>query len=159
MLPLGGCLPLFLQMPIFFGLFSAIRFDVDLRHASFLWAGDLSRPDAFMSFESGFSIPCCIGPGVQIDGLNILPILMTIAWVINQKMMPKSPDPQVQQQQKMMMFMPIMFGFMMYSYAAGLSLYWLTSSLFGIFEQRVIKKIFPLDKDDEEDNAKALAGA
>ena len=159
MLPLGGCLPLFLQMPIFFGLFSAIRFDVDLRHASFLWAGDLSRPDAFMSFESGFSIPCCIGPGVQIDGLNILPILMTIAWVINQKMMPKSPDPQVQQQQKMMMFMPIMFGFMMYSYAAGLSLYWLTSSLFGSFEQRVIKKIFPLDKDDEEDNAKALAGA
>ena len=48
---------------------------------------------------------------------------------------------------------------MMYSYAAGLSLYWLTSSLFGIFEQRVIKKLFPLDKDDEEDNKKVLAKA
>lgn len=155
LLPLGGCLPLFLQMPIFFGLFSAIRFDVDLRHASFLWAEDLSRPDAFMTFSNGFDLPCCIGPGVQINGLNILPILMTVAWVVNQKMMPKSPDPQVQQQQKMMLFMPIMFGVMMYSYAAGLSLYWLTSSLFGIFEQRVIKKVFPLDRDEEPTPVKA----
>ena len=102
------------------------------------------------------AIPCCFRD-IVVDGIHVFPILMTLAWFVNQKMMPRSPDPQMAQQQKMMLFMPFMFGIMLYSYAAGLSLYWLTSSLIGIFEQRVIKKLFPIeaqnptdDKADEE---------
>ena len=149
LLPVGGCLPIFLQIPVFFGLFSAIRFDIDLRHASFLWCNDLSLPDNVFEWTP-FALPCCFGPGIIIDGIHVFPILMTFAWFVNQKMMPRSPDPQMAQQQKMMLAMPFLFGFMLYSYAAGLSLYWLTSSLVGIFEQRVIKKFFPIDSAPEE---------
>ncbi len=148
LLPLGGCLPMLLNIPVFFGLFSAIRFDYELRHASFLWCTDLSMPDRFIPWDP-FSLPCFCGPGLVIAGLNILPLLMIAAMFFHQMGMPKSPDPQMQQQQKMMMFMPLMFGVFMYAYAAGLSVYWLSSSLFGIFEQRVIKKLFPIDKGEE----------
>ncbi len=144
MVPLGGCLPMFLQIPIFFGLFSAIRFDVDLRHATFLWCQDLSMPDTVYHFARAFSPPCCM-PIPPIKGINVFPLLMIAAMFFNQLAMPKSPDPNMRQQQKMMMFMPLLFGVMMYGYAAGLSLYWLSSSLFGIFEQRVIKKLFPIE--------------
>ncbi|MEE9392399.1 MAG: membrane protein insertase YidC [Planctomycetota bacterium] len=150
LVPLGGCLPMFLQIPVFFGLFSALRFDYDLRHASFLWCKDLAAPDSVMSFDP-IGLPCCIGPGVQIDGLNVFPLLMIAAMFFHQLGMPRSPDPQMQQQQKIMMLMPLVFGVMMYGYAAGLSVYWLSSSLFGIFEQRVIKKFFPLEKADKDD--------
>lgn len=144
MVPLGGCLPMFLQIPIFFGLFTAIRFDVDLRHAGFLWCDDLSMPDRVISWEP-IVLPCfCLPTPLSIDGLNVFPILMILAMVFHQMGMPKSPDPQMQQQQKMMMFMPAMFGVMLYSYPAGLAVYWLSSSLFGIFEQRVIRKFFPV---------------
>ncbi|MCA9319767.1 MAG: membrane protein insertase YidC, partial [Planctomycetes bacterium] len=143
MVPLGGCLPMFLQIPVFFGLFSAIRFDIDLRHASFLWCNDLSMPDTVIRLAEPFAMKCCI-PIPAIQGLNVLPLLMIAAMFLHQLGMPKSPDPQMASQQKMMMFMPLMFGVMMYGYAAGLSLYWLSSSLFGIFEQRVIKKLFPI---------------
>lgn len=146
--PLGGCLPLFLQIPIFFGLFAAIRFSIDLRHASFLWCADLSMPDNIVTFAEPVSllrgIPCCFGSLPPLTGLHLLPILMTLAWFLNQKMMPVPDDRQLAQQQKMMLFMPFLFGLMMYEYAAGLSLYWLTSSLLGIFEQRVIRKFLPV---------------
>lgn len=160
-LPLGGCLPLFLQMPIFFGLISAIRFGIDLRHASFLWCEDLSMPDKLIAFAEPWApsfLSCCPAP-IVFDGLNVFPIAMTAAWFINQKMMPRSPDPQMAQQQKMMLFMPILFGVMMYGFAAGLSLYWLVSSLIGIFEQRVIKKMFPVDGAEENKDGGAPAKA
>ena len=150
LVPLGGCLPLFLQIPIFFGLFSAIRFDIDLRHSSFLWCKDLSMPDSVMEWEP-WTASCCIAP-ISISGLNIFPLLMIAAMFFHQLGMPKSPDPQMQQQQKMMLFMPLFFGVLMYGYAAGLSVYWLSSSLFGIFEQRVIKKLFPIDKPNGDDS-------
>ena len=149
-MPLGGCLPLLLQMPIFFGLFSALRSSVDLRQASWLWVADLSQPDNLIPFSEPITNPlnwcCCPMPQPPITGLNLLPILMTIAWFLNSYLMPRptTSDPQVEQQRKMMMFMPILFGFMMYSYASGLSLYWLTSSALGIFEMKVIKKYFPV---------------
>jgi YidC/Oxa1 family membrane protein insertase len=146
LVPVGGCLPMLLQIPIFFGLFSAIRFDYDLRHAPFLWCEDLSVPDRLIALSKPWVFDdCCLPMPISIDGLNIFPILMIGAMFVHQLGMPKAADPQMQQQQKMMMFMPIFFGFLMYGYAAGLSLYWLSSSLFGIFEQRVIKKIWPID--------------
>jgi len=152
MVPLGGCLPLFLQIPIFFGLFSALRTSIDLRQAPWWWVQDLSQPDHLITFDTpiwnpmSFCSGCCQIPVTEITGLHILPILMSLAWFLNSYLMPRptTVDPQMEQQRKMMMFMPLFFGFMMYSYAAGLSLYWLTSSTIGIFETKVIKKYFPV---------------
>jgi YidC/Oxa1 family membrane protein insertase len=138
--PLGGCLPIFLQMPIFFGLFSALRTSFDLRQAPFYgWINDLSRPDRLLPI--GLELP--ILP--DIEYLNILPILMVVLWVLQQMGMPKPADEQAARMQKMMMFMPVVFGFMLYNYAAGLSLYMITTSACSIVEQKVIKKLWPID--------------
>ncbi len=131
-IPLGGCLPVLVQIPIFFGLFRALQYAIQLRQAQFLWITDLAGPDKLYQFASSL-------PYIGHD-LNILPIVMTIVWFIQQKTMPKPTDPQMAQQQKMMAFMPILFGFMLYHFAAGLCLYWFVSNLIGIFEQRYIKK-------------------
>ena len=140
--PLGGCLPIFLQMPIFIGLFQALRSSILLRHEPFfLWIEDLSKPDALLDFGGpvlGF------WPFSGVTTLNLLPILMTVLWIIHQRSMPKPTDPQQAQMQKMMAFMPVLFGFILYNYAAGLSLYMITSSMVGIFEQKVIKKRWPV---------------
>ena len=80
----------------------------------------------------------------SVTTLNILPLFMVVLWVWHQRSMPKPTDPQQAQMQKMMTFMPILFGVMLYNYAAGLSLYMITSSALGIFEQKVIKKKWPV---------------
>ena len=145
--PLGGCLPIFLQMPIFFGLFSALRTSFDLRQAPFFgWMTDLSRPDRLLHL--GLELP--ILP--DIEYLNVLPILMVVLWILQQMGMPKPADEQAARMQKMMMFMPVVFGFMLYNYAAGLSLYMITTSTCSIVEQKVIKKMWPID-DTEPDPA------
>ncbi|MFT4539220.1 MAG: YidC/Oxa1 family membrane protein insertase [Planctomycetota bacterium] len=138
--PLGGCLPIFLQIPVFFGLFQSLRTSFDMRQSPFIsWIQDLSEPDRLMRID--LQLPL-VG---TIEYLNILPPLMVILWVLQQKVMPKPTDEQALRMQKMMMWMPIMFGFFLYNYAAGLSLYMVTTSVFGILEQTVIKKIWPLD--------------
>jgi YidC/Oxa1 family membrane protein insertase len=86
--------------------------------------------------------------------LNILPIIMVVLWVYHQRSMPKPTDPQQAQMQKMMTMMPIIFGFVLYNYAAGLSLYMIVSSLIGIFEQRVIRKRWPVPTAAEINQAK-----
>jgi YidC/Oxa1 family membrane protein insertase len=148
-IPLGGCLPLFVTMPIFLGLFFILRTAPELRQAGFLfWIDDLSRPDRLIPVEDfHYNLLGC----VPINGLNILPILMTVAWFLQQRMMPKPQDPQQRQSQQMMMFMPIMFGFFLYNYAAGLSLYWFTNSVLGIIEQKVIRKALHLPKPEDLD--------
>ncbi|MCZ6597150.1 MAG: membrane protein insertase YidC, partial [Planctomycetota bacterium] len=149
--PIGGCLPMFLQMPIFFGLFSALRTAFDLRQEPFFfWIDDLARPDRL--FEINLPLPI-IG---TIQYLNLLPLLMMALMLTQQLGMPKPTDEQAARMQKMMMFMPFMFGFFLYSYAAGLSLYVITSSTFGIIEMRVIKKIWPID--DSEPVKKKKSG-
>lgn len=129
--PVGGCLPMFLQMPIFLGLFYGLQYSIQLRQHSFWWIDDLSAPDRLITFSSSYFF---IG-----NELNILPILMTIVWYLQQKMMPKPSDPQMAQQQQIMQFLPIIFGFMLYKFASGLCLYWFTSNLIGILEQKLIK--------------------
>ncbi len=154
LVPLGGCLPMLLQIPIFFGLFAALRASIDLRQAAWLWVPDLSQPDHMIRFDDPVSNPLslcglipgcgsCVGGAPALTGLHLLPILMTIAWFLNSYLMPKpaTSDPQMEQQRKMMLFMPILFGFMMYGYAAGLSLYWLVSSTIGIIEGRIIRTL------------------
>lgn len=140
--PLGGCLPIFIQMPVFFGLFAALRTSFDLRQAPFAgWIEDLSRPDQLMhlGFETGLPL---IG---SIEYLNVLPPLMVVLWVAQQMVMPKPADAQAQKMQRMMMFMPVVMGVFLYNYAAGLSLYMITQSLLGIIEIGLIKKVWPVD--------------
>ncbi len=136
--PLAGCLPLLLQMPILFGLFSVLRLFPGFRHAVFIPGIflDLSAADHILKlpFED-FSLPL-VG---TLQYLNILPILMTVLWFIQQKKMPKSEDPQMAQQQKMMSYMVIMFGIFLYNYQSGLALYMITSTGIGIGEQKYIR--------------------
>ena len=140
--PLGGCLPILLQFPIFIGLFAALRCSILLRQQPFiLWVEDLARPDALVDFGGPIA---SIWPLSGVTTLNILPVIMVVLWVWHQRSMPRPTDPQQAQVQKMMTFMPILFGVMLYNYAAGLSLYMITSSAVGIFETKVIKKRWPV---------------
>jgi YidC/Oxa1 family membrane protein insertase len=126
--PMGGCLPLLLQFPIIIGLYRALELSVDLRDAPFVfWVRDLSRPD---TINAGGGFP-----------INILPVVMIASWIVQQKMMPKSPDPQARRQQTMMTVMTtVLFGWIFYFIASGLTLYWLTSTLLGIAEQKFIQR-------------------
>jgi len=151
--PLGGCLPMFLQLPVFFGLFTMLRTSFELRHQPFAgWITDLSRPDRLLRIDLELPI---FG---TVEYLNLLPPLMVVMWILQQKGMPQPTDEQAARMQKMMMFMPILFGFMLYNYAAGLSLYMLTTSTLGIFEQKVIKKAWPIDDTEVEVKKKPGCG-
>jgi len=114
--PMGGCLPLVLQMPVFIGLYSMLSISIELRQAPWmLWIKDLSQPDP----------------------LYILPILFALSMVVMQKMTPTTVDPA---QAKMMMIMPVMFAVMFLRAQSGLTLYWLAGNLVGIAQQVFINK-------------------
>jgi len=139
--PIMGFLPMLVQMPIWISLYSAIYASIDLRGAAFLpfWITDLSAPDALIRF-SAVTIPIL---GYKLTALNLLPLLMGVAFYLQQKMMPKnaSANPQAAQQQKMMMMMmPIMFPLMLYSAPSGLNLYIMASTFAGVIEQHVIRR-------------------
>ncbi len=140
--PLGGCLPMFIQMPIFFGLYACLRTAFELRHAPFaLWIEDLSKPDALLTISLDTHLPLI---GV-IEYFNLLPILMIVLWIWQQKLMPVPTDEQAAKMQKMMMWMPAIMGIFLYNYASGLSLYMIVQSGLGILEMTVVKKIWPID--------------
>ena len=134
--PMGGCLPLILQMPVFFALYQVLMRSIELRGAPFLWIKDLSQPDRLIVFKD--SIPF-VG-----NELNILPILMAIAMFFQQKLSTPpqagSNDQMVQQQKMMLIFMPILFGFMFYHLPSGLVMYWLTNTLLTLGEQELFLK-------------------
>ncbi|MBN1392178.1 MAG: YidC/Oxa1 family insertase periplasmic-domain containing protein [Sedimentisphaerales bacterium] len=139
--PIMGMLPMFLQMPIWIALWSAVYTSIDLRGAPFLsfWITDLSSPDALVRFST-VTIPLL---GWDLDSLNLLPILMGIAFYLQQKLTPQqaAANPQVAQQQKMMMIMmPLLFPLMLYKAPSGVNLYIMASTFAGVIEQYVIKK-------------------
>ncbi len=146
--PLGGCLPMFLQFPVFIGLFQALRVHFDLRHQPFiLWMKDLSMPDQLMRIDLNTHLPF-IG---TIEYLNILPLIMIGLWIGQHKVMPQpaTSDPKQEQTRKMMMGMQVFFAFLFYNYASGLALYMITSSAIAIFESLVIKKVWPIDDNEQ----------
>jgi YidC/Oxa1 family membrane protein insertase len=154
--PIMGMLPMFVQMPIWIALYSAIYASIDLRGAPFLpfWITDLSAPDALVRF-SAVTVPLL---GWKIDSLNLLPILMGVAFYLQQKLMPSqaaaSANPQMAQQQKMMMIMmPLMFPLMLYKAPSGLNLYIMSSVFAGVIEQYVIRKHI---REKEEVESKGL---
>ncbi len=126
--PLGGCLPMVLQIPVFIGLYYALQSSIDLRQAHFmLWITDLSQP------ETLFTIP---GVGWPV---RVLPVLMTLSMVIQQRMTPMTTMDPVQAR-TMMIVMPVMFFFMFYGFPAGLVLYWFVSNLLAIAQQLYLNR-------------------
>jgi YidC/Oxa1 family membrane protein insertase len=124
--PMGGCLPMFVQIPVFIALFTVLRSAIELRFSKFLWISDLSEPENLFA-----------GMIPVVGSLNILPLLMSATMVWQQKMTPSAGDPQ--QQKMMAVMMPIMMLFFFYTMPSGLVLYWTTSNLIMII-QMLIKK-------------------
>ncbi len=126
--PIGGCLPMFIQIPFFFALYKVLMSAIELRHAPFmLWINDLSAPDRLMI---GFDIP-------YIHGIPVLTLLMGASMYLQQKMTPTTADPT---QAKIMQFLPIIFTFMFINFASGLVLYWFVNNLLSILQQQLINR-------------------
>ena len=119
--PAGGCLPLMLQMPFLIGFYSVLSVAIEMRQASWLWVGDLSQPETI--------------------AIRILPVLMVVTQFLLQKMTPSAGMDA--QQQRIMLFMPLMFAFMFYGASSGLVLYWLTGNVFAMLQQYVFSKVKP----------------
>jgi YidC/Oxa1 family membrane protein insertase len=151
--PVGGCLPMMIQIPIFFGLFSMLGQAAELRNARFLWVRDLSQPDTLFTIPGLGWIPI-LGSPVGLP-VNILPLIMgaTNLWLM--RMTPKTGDST---QQKVMMFMPLIFLIFCYNFAAALALYYTTQNLFTIlqlYQNRklpapVLEKVAPAGKRDRK---------
>jgi len=115
--PLGGCLPLLLQIPIFYGIYKLLLYSIELKGAHFLWIKDLSEMDPYF----------------------ILPILMGITMYLHQKLTPTNfQDPM---QEKVFKFLPLLFTFLMATFPAGLVLYWTTNNLLSLLQQWIINKL------------------
>jgi len=120
--PLGGCLPLLLQIPIFYGIYKLLLYSIELKGASFLWIKDLSEMDPYF----------------------ILPVLMGVSMYIHQKLTPTNfQDPM---QEKIFKFLPVIFTIMMATFPAGLVLYWTVNNILSILQQWIINKIMESKK-------------
>jgi len=130
--PLGGCLPMVVQIPVFFALYRMLYQAIELRHAPFFfWINDLSAPDRLLRF--GFSIPFMQPP----YGIPVLTLVMGASMLLQQKMSPPMGDPT---QAKMMMLMPIVFTVIFINFSSGLVLYWLVNNILSIAQQYYIQK-------------------
>ncbi|MBW2110961.1 MAG: membrane protein insertase YidC [Deltaproteobacteria bacterium] len=130
--PMGGCLPMIIQIPVFFALFRVLGGCIELRHAPFaLWINDLSAPDRLFNFH--FQIPFMSPP----YGIPVLTLLMGASMFLQQKMTPTPGDPT---QAKIMMFLPVIFTFMFINFPSGLVLYWLVNNILSIAQQYRIHK-------------------
>ncbi len=130
--PLGGCLPMLVQIPVFFALYRMLYEAIELRHAPFfLWINDLSAPDRLFHFD--FSIPFMDPP----YGIPVLTLIMGATMFLQQKMSPPMGDAT---QAKMMMLMPVVFTFIFINFSSGLVLYWLVNNVVSISQQYYITK-------------------
>jgi YidC/Oxa1 family membrane protein insertase len=129
--PLGGCLPLLLQIPVFIGFYTMLQSAIELRGVPFLWICDLSQPDT-LGFLPGLGFP-----------INLMPLLMGATMIWQAQLMPVSPgmDPT---QQKIMKYMPLMFMVFLYNFSAGLTLYWTVQNLLTIAQMKLTKTQDPV---------------
>jgi len=154
--PLGGCLPMLLQMPVLIALFRFFPSSIELRQEAFLWATDLSSYDSIWNFPNGFSIP------FYGDHVSLFTILMTISTLIytrmNSKMMTGN-DAMAKQMQILQYVMPIMFLGFFNNYSAGLSYYYFLANVFTFGQQYIFKLAINEDKlrDKIEENKKKKA--
>jgi YidC/Oxa1 family membrane protein insertase len=132
--PLGGCLPMVVQLPVFFALYRMLYEAIELRHAHFfLWIDDLAAPDRLFRFD--FSVPFMEPP----YGIPVLTLVMGATMLLQQKMSPPMGDAT---QAKMMMFMPLVFTVIFINFSSGLVLYWLTNNILSIAQQYYTQKKF-----------------
>ncbi|MDW8309299.1 MAG: membrane protein insertase YidC, partial [Verrucomicrobiales bacterium] len=139
--PLGGCLPMLLQMPVFIGFFYMIRSAIELRGARFLWVADLSKPDTLFVIPGLTFIPfLSTSEGFPF---NLLPLLMGATMLWQSHLTPPSPgmDPI---QQKMLRFMPLIFLLFLYNFSSGLTLYWTVQNLLTILQTKLTKATEPV---------------
>lgn len=130
--PMGGCLPMLIQLPVFFALYRMLYSAIELRHAPFFgWITDLAAPDRLFHF--GFKIPFMEPP----YGIPVLTLIMGASMLLQQKMTPTPGDPA---QAKMMMLMPVIFTFIFINFSSGLVLYWLVSNIFSVAQQYYTQK-------------------
>lgn len=123
--PMGGCLPMLLQIPIFFAFFYVLQTAAELRGAEFLfWVTDLSQPDTVCYL---FGLP-----------INVLPFVMAISMIVMMRMSPSAGDPM---QQKIMKFMPVLFFLFCYTYPSALALYWTTTNIISIIQTLIIRRL------------------
>ena len=120
--PLGGCLPLVLQIPVFYGIYKLLLYSIELKGAHFLWLKDLSVMDPYF----------------------ILPVLMGVSMYLHQRLTPTNFQDKMQE--KIFKFLPLIFTFMMASFPAGLVLYWTTNNILSILQQLIINKIMESKK-------------
>jgi YidC/Oxa1 family membrane protein insertase len=140
--PLGGCLPMMLQMPVWIGLWGALSAAVNLRHQPFLfWIKDLAGDDALIRFAGRLSIPLGCFDLPLPNVVNVLPLLMVVVMFLQQRnMTPAQTDPNQPNPKIMMYMMTGMFLFMLYSAPAGLNLYIMTSTVAGLLEQWWVRR-------------------
>ncbi|MCX7140286.1 MAG: membrane protein insertase YidC [Proteobacteria bacterium] len=124
--PLGGCLPILVQIPVFISLYWVLLASVELRHASWFWIHDLAAPDKMFTI-----------PGINMP-VGVLPIVMMITMIFQTKMNPTPPDPV---QAKVMQIMPFAFGVMFFFFPAGLVLYWVVNNVLSIAQQWQITRM------------------
>jgi YidC/Oxa1 family membrane protein insertase len=129
--PLGGCLPMVVQVPIFYALYDALSVSVDLQNAPFICFGRI------------FGIDFWICDLARHDPTYVLPILMGVSMFVQQKMTPVMGDPR---QAKMMLFMPVIFTFMFFNLPAGLVLYWTLSNVLQIAQQKYMERVGKTEK-------------
>ncbi len=126
--PLGGCLPMVLQIPVFFALYRMLYGAIELRHQPFwLWINDLTAPDRLFI---GFDVP-------YLGGLPVLTLLMGASMFIQQKMTPSAGDPR---QEKLMLMMPVIFTVFFVNFPSGLVLYWFVNNVLSIVQQYWINR-------------------
>jgi YidC/Oxa1 family membrane protein insertase len=122
--PMGGCFPMLIQLPVFLGLYNALLYSIELRHAPFaLWVTDLSSPEGLLIF------------GIQVP---VMIILMGLSMIWQQHTTPSAMDPV---QKRVMLLMPVVFTimFIIFPFPAGLVLYWLVNNLISIVQQRFLR--------------------
>ena len=141
-LNMGGCLPLLVQMPVFWALFTILRKSIDLRQAEFaLWIDDLSQPDRL--FDLPFSVPL-----LGWDHVSVLPILMSVGMYLQTKFQQtpvssQSENPLAQQMRMMTTLMPLMMFFFFYNSPSGLVLYWLVNTVLSAYQTWRISRTMP----------------
>lgn len=165
--PLAGCLPIFIQMPVFIGLYRSLMVAIELRDAPLIpypirWCSNLAGPDMLIYWHD--YMPAFINSGVGIFGLgpyfNVLPILTIVLFLWQQKkVMPPPADEQAAMQQKIMQYMMIFMGLMFFKVASGLCIYFIASSLWGLGERRFLPKTPPPDNSSQETRADVKARA
>ena len=147
--PLAGCLPMFIQLPIFLGLYRCLSVDISLRQEPLIpgldWCSNLASPDMLVNWSTW--MPEFIagrGTGWLGPYFNILPLVTTGLFLLQQKiLMPKATDEQTQMTQNMMQIMTLFMGILFFKVPSGLCIYFITSSIWSLVERKLVKRFTP----------------